>query len=106
AMKWTKIAWSEVLAEVVSPHDENSVPIVPPISDESIHDVEKTDPNDELAVKKLQQQINILYIHNPILIKDLLNLEEKQRSTLSWKEQLNILYSALRIVDKRIEDGG
>ena len=141
-MKWTKIAWSEVSAEtikrcwfrtkVVSPRDENGVPIVPPISDEGIDDVEETDPNDELAVKELQQQINILHVRNPMPIEDLLNLEEEQEvhhqftdedlihtateieqiedefvvPSLTREEQLNILHSALRIVDERIEDGG
>ncbi|CAG8536041.1 2341_t:CDS:2 [Dentiscutata heterogama] len=93
--------------KVVSPHNKNGVPIVLPIAeegidDESIDDVEETspfDPNDELAVKELQQQINILHVCNPMPIEDLLNLEEEQ------EEQLNILRSALRIVDERIDDG-
>ncbi|CAG8817976.1 20251_t:CDS:2, partial [Racocetra persica] len=128
----TKIAWNEVSAEVikrcwfrtkvVSPHDKNGVPIVLLITDEGIDDMEENlffDPNNELAVKELQQQINILHVCNPMPIEDLLNLEEEQEihyqftnkdlihtATEIEQEQLNILHSALRIVDERIDDGG
>ncbi|CAG8489484.1 10303_t:CDS:2 [Dentiscutata heterogama] len=62
----TNIAWSEVSAKtikrcwfytkVISPCDENSVPIISPITNEDINDVKKTppfDPNNELVVKEL-----------------------------------------------------
>ncbi|CAG8764338.1 36891_t:CDS:2, partial [Racocetra persica] len=47
---------------------------------ESIDDVKENlppDPNDELTVKELQQQIDILPVQNPLSIEDLLNLEEE-----------------------------
>ncbi|CAG8595685.1 164_t:CDS:2, partial [Dentiscutata heterogama] len=82
AMKWIKIAWSEVSAEmirrcwfrtkIVSPRDENGIPVIPPIAVESINNVE-----DEFVVPPL-----------------------------TGEEQLIILRSALRIVDERIDDGG
>ncbi|CAG8588624.1 19583_t:CDS:2 [Racocetra fulgida] len=145
AMKWTKIAWSEVSAEtirrcwfrtkIVSPRDENGIPVVPPIAVESIDDVEENlplDSNEQRAAKELQQQIDILNLRNPMPIEDLLNLDEEQEvhhqftdedliqtateieqvedefvaPPLTGEEQLNILRCALRIVDERIDDGG
>ncbi|CAG8467985.1 573_t:CDS:1 [Scutellospora calospora] len=144
-MKWTKIAWKEVSAEmirrcwfrtkVVSPRDESGVPVALSIIVESTDDIEENpppDPNDELTVKELQQQIGILCVRNLMPIEDLLNLEEEQEAhhqftdedliqtateveqigeefvmpPLTGEEQLNILRSALRIVDERIDDGG
>ncbi|CAG8799278.1 29133_t:CDS:1, partial [Racocetra persica] len=141
----TKIAWNEVSPEtirrcwfrtkVVSSHDENGVPVAPHAIVESIDDVKENpspDPNDELTVKELQQQIDVLPVRNPLSIEDLLNLEEEQEAhhqftdedliqaamevkqveeefimpTLTGEEQLNILHGALRIVDERINDGG
>ncbi|CAG8589167.1 9121_t:CDS:2 [Racocetra fulgida] len=117
--------------KIVSSCDEDGAPVVSP---SFVEDVEKTpfvDPDNELAAKKLQQTLDTLYVHNPIPIKDLLELEEKieihqefndesfiQAATeiknaeneitvqpLTRKEQLDILHGALRIVDKRIDDG-
>ncbi|CAG8802910.1 15378_t:CDS:2 [Cetraspora pellucida] len=145
AMKWIKIAWSEVSAEtirrcwfctkIVSPRDENGIPVIPSIAVESINNVEESlplDSNDQQAAKELQQQIDLLNLHNPMPIEDLLNLDEElevhhlftdedliQTATeieqvedefvvlpLTGEEQLIILRSALRIVDERIDDGG
>ncbi|CAG8589901.1 4387_t:CDS:1 [Racocetra fulgida] len=107
----------------------------PPTNVESIDDVEKNpppDPNDELTVKELQQQIDTLRVYNPMPIEDLLNLEEEREAhhqftdedliqtateveqveeefvmpPLTGEEQMNILHGALRIVDERIDDGG
>ncbi|CAG8811110.1 15019_t:CDS:1 [Cetraspora pellucida] len=144
-MKWTKIAWNEVSAEtirrcwfrtkVVSSCDESRVPVVPPAIVESNDDVEENpppDPNDELTVKALKQQIDVLHVRNPLSVEDLLTLEEEREAhhqftdedliqaateveqveeefvmpSLTGEEQLNILRGALRIVDERIDDGG
>ncbi|CAG8778455.1 13498_t:CDS:1, partial [Dentiscutata heterogama] len=91
------------------------------------------DHDNELATKELQQTLNALNIRNPMAIEDLLNLEKKnieihqqfndddfiQATTeidhveneviiqpLTGKEQLDILRSALQIVDERIDDDG
>ena len=143
-MRWTEVAWGEISTEtikncwshtkIISPRDEAGIPIVSS-SVCSIEDIEENlliDPNDEFAVKELQQQLNILHIRNPIPIKDLLNLEEEREAhqeftdedliqtameieqvedeiiipPLTGKEQLDILRGALRIVNERIDDGG
>ncbi|CAG8535610.1 16326_t:CDS:2 [Dentiscutata heterogama] len=99
----------------------------------SIEDIEENllvDPNDELEVKELQQQIDALGVHNPMPVEDLLNIEEEREAhhqftdedliqaateieqeknkivitPLTGKEQLRILCDALRIVDERIDD--
>ncbi|CAG8761393.1 9058_t:CDS:2, partial [Cetraspora pellucida] len=96
-------------------------------------DTEETfvDSDYELAIKELQQTLDALNIRNPLLIKDLLEFEEKNMKVhqqfndkdlieaateiehienevvielLTGKEQLDILHSALRIVDERIDD--
>ncbi|CAG8691172.1 9196_t:CDS:2, partial [Racocetra persica] len=120
AMKWTKIAWNKVSPETIR---------------RLLMMWKKTyllDPNNELTVKELQQQIDILSVQNPLSIEDLLNLKEEREAyyqftdedliqavmevepveeefvmpTLTGEEQLNILRSALRIVNERIDDGG
>ncbi|CAG8782277.1 25308_t:CDS:2, partial [Racocetra persica] len=93
AIKWTKIAW------IVSPYDENGVSIIPPITYEGIDDMEENlsfDPNDELAVKELQQQINILHVRNLIPIEDLLNLEEEQEVHHQFTDE-NLIHTATEI---------
>ncbi|CAG8827096.1 16095_t:CDS:1, partial [Cetraspora pellucida] len=145
AMKWIKIAWEEVSTKTIrscwlrtktiTSRDDNGVPIIPPTVIEGTNDIEENppvDPNDELIIKELQQQINMLQVRNPMPIEDLLNPEEEreihQQFTdedlihgateieeaedefvmlpLTGEEQLNILRGALRIVDERVDDGG
>ncbi|CAG8833421.1 8691_t:CDS:2, partial [Cetraspora pellucida] len=96
--------------KVVSSRDESGVPVVPPAIVESNDDVEEnppSDPNDELTVKALQQQIDFT---NEDLIQaatEVKQVEEKfVMPSLTGEEQLNILHGALRIVDERIDDGG
>ncbi|CAG8716027.1 13238_t:CDS:1, partial [Racocetra fulgida] len=104
------------------------------VSSPLVEDIEKSllvDPDNELAAEELQQTLDMLYIHNPISIEDLLDFEEEridihqqfsdndfiQGATeieqveneimiqaLTGKEQLDILRNALRIVDERIDD--
>ncbi|CAG8673946.1 6143_t:CDS:2, partial [Dentiscutata heterogama] len=67
AIKWIKIAWSEVLAKtikrywfhtkIVFPHNENEIPVV---------------------LLLLLKQIDILNLCNLLPIEDLLNLDEEQ----------------------------
>ncbi|CAG8785676.1 21079_t:CDS:1, partial [Racocetra persica] len=140
-----KIVWKEVFAEtikrcwlrikIISLHDENGAPVISSTIVEEFDDVEENpplDPNDELAIKELQKQLDILHVYNPILIEYLLNIEEEQEVhhqftdedliqtateieqvknkfillLLTREEQLSISCSVLRIVDERIDDGG
>ncbi|CAG8804411.1 3603_t:CDS:1, partial [Racocetra fulgida] len=54
------------------------------------------DPNDELAVKELQQQINILHVHNLMPIEDLLNLEEEQEVYYQFTDE-DLIHTATEI---------
>ncbi|CAG8516319.1 23218_t:CDS:2, partial [Racocetra persica] len=155
AMKWIKVAWGEIFlyVKIISPRDEDGMPIdplplyedkmsvvLPPfvkdVEDLLVEDVKENlfvDLDNELAIKELQQVLDILHLQNSISIKDLLNLEKEKIDThqqfsdedfiqtaieveqveneiiiqpLTGKEQLDILRNALRIVDERIDDSG
>lgn len=122
--------------KIISPRDENGALIVPPPPPSLIEDVEESlffDHDNELATAELQQTLDALHIRNPMPIEDLLNLEKEnteihqqfndddfiQAATeidhveneviiqpLTGREQLDILHSALQIVEERINDGG
>ncbi|CAG8802209.1 22977_t:CDS:2 [Cetraspora pellucida] len=117
-----KVNQLQLCIKVISLYDKNGVSIIPS-SDESIEDIKENllvDPNDELVVKKLQQQINALDVHNPMPVEDLLNIKEEQEAVtkieqkeneivippLTREEQLRILHNVLRIVDERIDNSG
>ncbi|CAG8543158.1 18176_t:CDS:2, partial [Racocetra fulgida] len=106
----------------------------PIVSSPLVEDVEESpfvDPDNELAAEKLQQTLDMLHIHNPMSIEDLLDFEKEKIDIhqqfndddliqgaieiehveneimiqpLTRKEQLEILRNALRIVDERIDD--
>ncbi|CAG8723173.1 15551_t:CDS:2, partial [Cetraspora pellucida] len=120
---------SPSLVALPSPIASSSLVVLLPFDE----DTEETfvDSDYKLAIKELQQTLDALNIQNPLLIKDLLEFEEKNIEVhqqfnnkalieaaieikhienkvvielLTRKEQLNILCNALRIVDERIDD--
>ncbi|CAG8550464.1 3363_t:CDS:2 [Scutellospora calospora] len=96
--------------KIISPHDKDSVLVVSPLLPPLIEDIEENifiNSDDELTTEKLQQTLNVLYIHNPMPIKDLLDLEEEKaeiHQQFNDDNFLDILRNALQIVDKRIDD--
>ncbi|CAG8602692.1 10234_t:CDS:2 [Racocetra fulgida] len=120
--------------KIVSSRDEDGVLVVPPPSPPLIKNVEKTlffDYDNELATKELQQTLDALHVRNLMPIENLLNLEKEnveihqqfndddfiQAATkidhieneviiqpLTGREQLDILRSALQIVDEKIDN--
>ncbi|CAG8748936.1 13887_t:CDS:1, partial [Dentiscutata heterogama] len=117
--------------KIVSPRDEDRALIIPPSLIENVEESLFFNHDNELATKELQQTLDALHIRNPMAIEDLLNLEKEnieihqqfnndnfiQAATeidhikneviiqpLTGKKQLDILHSALQIVDERIDD--
>ncbi|CAG8615020.1 11641_t:CDS:1, partial [Scutellospora calospora] len=119
--------------KIISLRDNDRTPIIPISStfvdnNEAVNEYLSVDPND---ANDLQQVIDTLCIRHPMSLEDLLRAEEHEvlhqqfnekdfvqaateieqvedkvvTPSLTGKEQLNILRSALKIVDKRIDNG-
>ncbi|CAG8624440.1 15950_t:CDS:2, partial [Dentiscutata heterogama] len=71
------IRWVKFYTKIVSPRDKDEALVVLPSLIENVEEGLFFDYDNELAIKKLQQILNILHVRNPMPIEDLLNLEKK-----------------------------
>ncbi|CAG8484528.1 9092_t:CDS:2, partial [Cetraspora pellucida] len=97
--KTIKNCWLHI--RIISLHDNDKTPIsflTFVDNNKAINKYLSIDPND---ARELQQVINMLSATELEQVED-----EVVISSLAKKEQLNILYSILKIVNKRINDSG
>ncbi|CAG8787055.1 14448_t:CDS:1, partial [Acaulospora morrowiae] len=87
-MRWTKIAWNEISAKIIQNcwihtkiillRNETGILITVPIN---VNDIKNTKENltEELIIKELQKQIDLLCVYTSIPIKNWINSEDEQK---------------------------